>query len=265
MANNNNNSPYVLHSTERNAPLGDEASASLNSNFRSGGSSIQPNRQSYNYGSAEKGKYESALTHPWRKYCGHRYNFLSRLIPLLIPTIACLIVVVSLDGKMKVGSGIYQRTKVSGYSSLELAGSYSRAYYILEAWSPTQRLVAAFSAGFHFLFLFLYPSVVTMLCCWGANHSPFILLGDIIAWLQLIGAGADLILQSVLAFQIIHGTRHGLPELALAMDIIHLITLCVGFLYFLVTRIGHWFIWSHISRITPLELIDANDKYNVYL
>lgn len=52
---------------------------------------------------------------------------------------------------------------------------------------------------------------------------------------------------------VIHGPTSGLPELALASCILHLLVLCLGGLYFLICRIGHWTIWSDISRRGPLD------------
>lgn len=138
------NQPYVLHSAEGrpvSAPMG-----------------------------SDSGDFESAITHPWRKYCTSRWEFLPRLIPLFIFAFTILVMILVIDGKLKVQGGrAYQRTSVNGYSSLEQAGSTERVRYILRAWSSTQRLQAAFSSGLHFLFLFLYASTMTMACCWGVR------------------------------------------------------------------------------------------------
>lgn len=141
------NQPYVLHSAE-----GRPVSSPIGGN--------------------DSGEFESALTHPWRKYCTTRWEFLPRLIPLFVFAFTILVMILVIDGKLKVNPGrTYQRTKVNGYSSLEQAGSTERVQYILRAWSPTQRLMASFSAGLHFLFLFLYSSTMTMACCWGVRVS----------------------------------------------------------------------------------------------
>jgi len=220
--------PYVLHSAEGH-----------------------PVSQS---GGPDTGEFESPITHPWRKYCTTRWEFLPRFILPLIFAFILLIIVLVLDSKLKVVPGIaYQRTAVSGYSSLEQAGSATRVTAILKAWSGTQRSVAAFSCGIHFLFLFLYTTVMTMLCCWGANHSPYKTVGDFLAWLQLFGAFCDVVLQSSLAYMIVNGATTGLPELTLAMVILHLLVLCLGGLYFVIARIGHWVVWRDISRRGPLD------------
>lgn len=51
----------------------------------------------------------------------------------------------------------------------------------------------------------------------------------------------------------IHGPTTGLPELALACVVIHLIIIILGGLYFVICRIGHWLFWSDISRRGPFD------------
>lgn len=152
--------------------------------------------------------FESPLTHPWRKYCTKRRAFLWRVLPLSACALALLIVVLVLDSLMKVKKDATHPYAVSGYSALEQARTRDRALEVLGSWDAKQRMTAAFSSGIHFLFLFLYPSVLAMLCCWGvrlfpdfpsriqqANHSPMKLVGDVLAWLQLLGAIFDATLQ----------------------------------------------------------------------
>lgn len=138
--------PYVLHSAE-----GRPVAAPLGGN--------------------DTGEFDSFITHPWRKYCTTRWEFLPRFIPLFTFAFTILVMVLVIDGKLKVHAGVYQRTAVNGYSALEQAGSTERVRNILRAWSPTQRLMAAFSSGLHFLFTFLYVAVITMACCWGVRFS----------------------------------------------------------------------------------------------
>lgn len=50
----------------------------------------------------------------------------------------------------------------SGITSLALAGSADRAAQIIARWGPPQREAAAFSLGLDFLFLFLYPTALSL-------------------------------------------------------------------------------------------------------
>ncbi len=143
------NQPYVLHSEEG----------------RPSESGARPAQQTY----ADM-EFESAITHPWRKYCTTRWEFLPRFLPLLVFAFCIMVAILAIDGKLKVNPGrIYQRTAVAGYVSLEQAGSIDRVNAIFKAWTAEQRLLASFSAGLHFLFFTLYNAVIVMLCCWGVR------------------------------------------------------------------------------------------------
>ena len=115
--------------------------------------------------------FDTPITHPWRKYCTKRRAFLWRLLPLAACAIGILITVLVLDSLMKVKKDATHPDAVSGYSALEQARTLDRARKVLAAWDPKKRMTAAFSAGLHFLFLFLYPAVLTMLCCWGVRAA----------------------------------------------------------------------------------------------
>lgn len=59
--------------------------------------------------------------------------------------------------------------------------------------------------------------------------------------------------QSAVASQIVHGPRNGLPQLCVAMTVLHLLLSLSALLYFIIVRIGHWTIWKEYSRRGPLD------------
>lgn len=93
------------------------------------------------------------------------------------------------------------RGACSGYSSIEYAGSKESAMRVLASWTPRQLILAAFSAGFHFCFMFLYSSALSLALAWAAGHDacPPSLVRPmcILALLQPVGLFFDAFNQSI--------------------------------------------------------------------
>jgi len=177
--------------------------------------------------------WKEVWPHPWDSGCRTNIGFFVRVTPVLIVTLAVLVVVLSIDSLLKTD-------EASGYSAMEYAGNKDQAEKVIGSWSEGQQTLAAFSCGFHFLFLFLYASTATLLALWGANHSPYpmAIIGYVIAWLQLVGACLDMSGQSSIASQLVQGPAAGAAEFTLFCVISHLILLASGVIYFIICAIS---------------------------
>jgi len=201
------------------------------------------------------------VPHPFRSYMHHHYAL--KMVPMTAWSLLVLVIVLVLDSQLK-------NDVASGYSSLEYAGSESQANKVLDSWAASdngtgkQSRIAAFSSGFHFLFLFCYSFTLTLFVTWAAEQIPInseketfkcgILqmvswLGDFLAWIQPLAALFDVLLQSILIGELTNGVQSGGPEFAMFCAITHTIIIGLGFFYFLIVGIIMGCIVWRIMRI----------------
>lgn len=137
-------------------------------------------------------------------------------------------------------------TTRSKYSDLETAGTTSAAARALASWDARQQVLAAFSAGLHFLFLFLYGPFLLLANVWVADHSaspPWLVrASSVLALLQPVGMACDVINQSVNIATLADGPKSGALGFHLACSILHLLILTPAALLALV-----FVVWIRVS------------------
>ncbi|HJW91216.1 MAG TPA: hypothetical protein VJ436_11305 [Anaerolineales bacterium] len=84
----------------------------------------------------------------------------------------------------------------AGILSFEFAGSLARAQEILQSWNEQARLLAAFSLGLDYLFMFAYASTIAAGCLWAGatllrRGWPLSVAGRPLAWAQWAAALFD--------------------------------------------------------------------------
>jgi hypothetical protein len=106
-----------------------------------------------------------------------------------------------------------------GIVSYELAGSVTEAQRILDSWSPTARLYAAFSLGLDYLYMPAYAIAIGLACAWAAElwsrrRRRLALAGVGLAWGLMAAALCDAIENVALITMLLSGVREPWPALA---------------------------------------------------
>ena len=106
-----------------------------------------------------------------------------------------------------------------GMISYEFVGNPVNAQKILNSWSHQVKLVAAFSLGLDYLFLFVYSTTIALACIWAADilrnaQWPLAWAGAPLAWGQWIAALLDAIENLALLLLLLGSVSSPLPEVA---------------------------------------------------
>ena len=124
----------------------------------------------------------------WIKESGKRYV----LLALVLIDMVLIAVFSYLDQSLR------NQTTTQGIISFELAGSEAKARAIVESWNTASRDTALFSLGLDYLFLFIYPLTLSLMCHLVASRiwypkSLIAKLGGLLAWLVLLAGLLDAI------------------------------------------------------------------------
>jgi len=124
-------------------------------------------------------------------------------VPLLVLTLLLMVAM------SQAGKPLINQVAPSGIVSFELAWSASRAQRIVESWSETARLYAAFGLGLDFLYLVAYSTTIGLACVWATSvirlrDWPLGWVGIPLAWGQWLAALLDAV-ENVALFTVLLG------------------------------------------------------------
>lgn len=156
-------------------------------------------------------------------------SFASSLLPLILLTIAFMIVFNALDQPLRTDSA------PSGIVSYELAGDVATAESILGSWDVRARLYAAFGLGLDFLFMLTYSSTIGLACIWAAR-SPrmsvvLVRMGVLLAWGQWLAALLDAIENSALLVLLLKTVAAPWPQIAAFCAVVKFTLILLGLIY----------------------------------
>lgn len=175
---------------------------------------------------------------PWLTPAGQKWIF-SILFVLALVTLSILNII-----------DLHLTTPVAPQNivSFELAGTLSKAQAILEAWGSSGKVYAGLSLGFDFFFIVVYAGAIALACILLARSlkkPPLVLIGVILAWMQLVAALMDSTENFALIQLLLGSSRELWPSLARSCAIVKFSLVGLGLIYIilgaflvLVARVG---------------------------
>jgi hypothetical protein len=179
------------------------------------------------------------MSHPFEKL--HPAIQRRLFIFLLILTILIMLVM------NMVGTILYTAESPSGIISFELAYSPARAYQIINSWSTSAQLRAAFIQGLDFLFPLVYSTMfgIGSIMAGGVlriRGKPFARWGVILAWGLWLAAICDYIENIALITLLFGRVVSPFPEIAGVCAVIKFAMILIGSIYI---------IYGLVMRIIP--------------
>ena len=163
-------------------------------------------------------------------------------------TLLVLLVLVLSTFLMVLGEPLRTPAAPQGIVSFELAGSGQAAAAILDSWSPAVRELAMLNLGLDYLYLVVYPAVLSLACVavsgrLRARSAVAARLGIALAWAVLAAAPLDAIENAALIRILTHGPSDALARIAwlaavpkFALVVAALIHALAGFVWTWATR-----------------------------
>ena len=136
---------------------------------------------------------------------------------IIILFVLALLIIVSLQ---KIGNSLKNQVAPHGIVSFELSKTLQQANSILNSWNHKAKIDAALSLGIDYLFLFVYPLLISLLChrlamqTWKEQIRFVFLIGIILSWLQFLAGFLDAI-ENYFLIQLLIGSMNTFwPKLA---------------------------------------------------
>jgi hypothetical protein len=158
-----------------------------------------------------------------------RKSFAASLLPLILLTVAFMIIFNFLDQPLRTDSA------PNGIISFELARNMATAKSILDSWDVRAGMYAAFGLGLDFLFMVIYSSTIALACIWVTRspHLPPILgrIGILLAWGQWLAAVFDATENSALLVLLLKTVAAPWPQIATFCALVKFSLILLGLAY----------------------------------